>query len=139
MIILDSNVLSELMRPRPDKSVVEWLARHTNDELSTTSVTIGEIWYGIERLPDGRRKAQIAEAAERATGALRDRILPFDTAAARLYASLVARRDRSGHPISGFDGQIAAICRVRDASLATRNVKDFAETGVEIINPWQSL
>ncbi len=136
LIILDTNVLSELMRPTPDAAVVNWVESRQGDELWTTSVTLAEIYYGIERLPDGRRKDQIQAAGVLAIGALDGRILPFDAAAAQQYSQIASGRDRAGLPIDGFDGQIAAICAVHGAGVATRNVKDFLGTGIEIIDPW---
>jgi toxin FitB len=138
LIILDTNVLSELTRPAPDPLVAHWVESGDGDELWTTSITLAEIYYGIERLPAGRRKDQIKAAANRAIAALDGRIMAFDAPAARHYAQLAAARDRAGLPIDGFDGQIAAICAVNGASVATRNVKDFLGTGIEIIDPWQA-
>lgn len=94
--------------------------------------------YGIERLPQGRRKAELRSAATELFEGFADQVLAFDTAAAVQYALVVSRRDRSGLPIDGFDAQIAAICRARGAALATRNVADFKETGLKVINPWDS-
>jgi len=137
MIILDTNILSEIMRPKPDQAVVRWVTDVAGDELWTTAITVAEIRYGIERLPYGSRKLEISATAERAFGLVRDRVLAFDAAAAREYALLVAERGRAAKPIDGFDGQIAAICRCHGASLATRNVKDFPGTGIELLDPWQ--
>ena len=137
MIILDTNVLSELMRPQPSPVVRDWIGRQVPDELCTTAVTVAEIRYGLERFPDGRRKASLVAAATEVFTALEQYIYPFDTNAAMAYAQIVARRDGLGLPIEGFDAQIAAICQTRGAALATRNGKDFEETGVGVINPWQ--
>ncbi len=136
MIIVDTNVVSELMRPAPDAVVADWVRRHGGRQLWTTSITLAEIYYGIERLTDGRRKERIQTTASQLFGSYPDRILAFDAAAARQYSLVVADRDRVGLPIDGFDAQIAAVCRVNDASLATRNTKDFQDTGIEVINPW---
>jgi hypothetical protein len=136
MIILDTNVLSELMRPQPSPLVRDWIGQQVSDELCTTAVTVAEIRYGLERLPDGRKASLVAAATEVFT-ALGEYIYPFDTNAAIAYAQIVARRDSLGLPIEGFDAQIAAICRTRGGALATRNGKDFEETGIEVVNPWQ--
>lgn len=136
MIVLDTNVVSELMRPAPAPEVVAWLGRSARSDLHTTAVTAAEVRYGIARLPDGRRKAALLGAAQEIFGAFPAQILPFDDAAAAAYADLVARCERRGMPIDGFDAQIAAICAVHGAALATRNVGDFRDTGVEIRDPW---
>ena len=98
----------------------------------------GQILYGIERLPEGRRKEGLRSAAAETFEAFADQVLPFDTAAAEQYALVVIQREGLGLPIDGFDAQIAAICRAQRAALATRNLADFCKTGVEVINPWQA-
>lgn len=138
MIVVDTNVVSELMRPRPSERVREWLRRQAARELYTSAVTVAEVLYGIERLPAVRRQEELRSAATDVFAAFADHVLAFDSAAAREYALVVNHRERLGMPIEGFDAQIAAICRVRGAALATRNVSDFRETGIEIINPWDS-
>jgi toxin FitB len=137
MIILDTNVVSELMRPQPAAQVRAWVGARQPGEVGTTAVTVAEIRYGIERLPDGRRKDTLLSAATELFATFGDLVQPFDTAAAAWYGRITARRDGLGLPIGSFDAQIAAICRTRDAVLATRNVKDFEETGVDLIDPWQ--
>jgi len=137
VIILDTNVVSELMRPSPARAVAGWSLSQDAQDLFTTSVTLAEIRYGIERLPDGQRQAQLRAKAADIFFALADKVLPFDARAALRYATLVAGRDRAGAPIAGFDAQIAAICRTYNAALATRNLKHFRHTGVDLINPWQ--
>ena len=139
MIVVDTNVVSELMRKSPDPAVRDWVRAHPGRELCTTAVTLAEIRYGIERLPAGHRKDLLATTADDLFAAFEDQVLPFDAAAATRYAAIVARRDRAGRPIDGFDAQIAAICRAREAPLATRNVKDFEDAGIDIIDPWQSV
>ena len=138
MIVVDTNVVSELMRPFPATVVREWVVAHGAGVLYTTSITLAEIRYGIERLPDGRRKDLLRATAEDVFVAFEKQVLPFDTPAATQYASVVTDRDRVGLPIDGFDAQIAAICRAHNASLATRNLKDFHETGIDLIDPWQA-
>jgi predicted nucleic acid-binding protein len=105
-------------------------------DLFTTAITVAEIGYGVERLPDGARKALLRATATQVFSAFAEQVLAFDADAAALYGTIVTARERRGVPIDGFDAQIAAICRRHSAALATRNVKDFAQTGVELIDPW---
>jgi predicted nucleic acid-binding protein len=138
MIVVDTNVASELMRPVPSELVRDWVISQAAAELYTTAITVAEIRYGLERLADGRRKDRLKAVADEVFTAFGDYVLPFDADAAVHYALVVTRRDDAGLPIEGFDAQIAAICRARGAVLATRNVKDFLETGIDVIDPWQS-
>ena len=137
MIVVDTNVVSELMRPSPSSQVRDWVSAQARGELCTTAITVAEIRYGLERLPDGRPKDSLLATATEVFAAFSEFIQPFDADAAVWYATIVARRDRLGLPIDGFDAQIAAICRARGGALATRNAKDFAETGIDVIDPWQ--
>ena len=136
MIILDTNVVSELMRPAPNDRVRQWISGRRADELSTTAITVAEIGHGIERLPDGRRKATLLSAAADLFAAFGDLVQPFDARAAAWFGPVMVQRAGASLPIEGFDAQIASICRVHGAVLATRNVKDFVETGVDVIDPW---
>lgn len=138
MIVLDTNVLSELMRSAPDPAVRHWVMARRGRELCTTAVTVAEIRYGIERLPEGHRRALLRSTADEVFTAFSDQILPFDEAAASAYPGIVVRRETAGRPIDGFDAQIASICRARGAALATRNIKDFTDTGTDLIDPWTS-
>lgn len=138
MIVVDTNVISELMRPSPSSSVVAWVRAHNKRELYTTAVTLAEIRYGIERLDAGRRNELFMSTAEEIFAVFDEYILPFDRAAATHYAAIISTRDRAGRPIDGFDAEIAAICYAHTAMLATRNVTDFDGTGIEIVNPWRS-
>ena len=107
--------------------------------LFVTAVTEAEVLTGIAFLPEGRRKRILVDSAERAFGALmRGRVLPFDSAAAQVYAEIAAARRAAGRPISQSDGQIAAIARARSMTIATRNVRDFEDMGIDIIDPWTS-
>jgi predicted nucleic acid-binding protein len=137
VIILDTNVLSELSRQKPSEQVLTWLDARSAGETATTAITVAELRYGVARLPDGHRKALLAEAVR---GILDDdfagRIAPFDAAAAAHYAVIAAGRERAGRPISVADAQIAAICRNLRAVLATRNIRDFEGTGIELLDPW---
>jgi predicted nucleic acid-binding protein len=137
MIVLDTNVVSELMRTKPAPAVITWLQQSSGSGLYTTAVTVAEIRYGIARLPEGQRRESLHQAANEIFAAFPRQVLPFDLAAAGAYADVVAGRERQGNPIDGFDAQIAAICRSQAATLATRNAKDFADTGISIIDPWQ--
>jgi predicted nucleic acid-binding protein len=139
VIILDTNVVSELMRPEPAPQVAAWIRDRDRPELRTTSITVAEIRYGIARLPDGRRKQALLSAAGAVFQTFADQVLPFDAAAAEQYAAIASNRERSGKPISGFDALIAAVCRSHGAALATRNLPDFDCTGIETVDPWAPL
>ena len=136
MIILDTNVVSELMRSEPAPQVANWIRDRDRRELRTTVITLAEIRYGIARLPDGRRKQVLLTAADDTFSAFEDQILQVDTAVAEHYAVVASTRERAGKPIASMDALIVAVCRSRNAALATRNVADFDGTGIEIIDPW---
>ena len=136
MIVLDTDVVSELMRSAPEGHVVSWVTQQSAAELATTSVTLAEVRYGILRLPDGRRRGLLLDAFDGVFTAFHTKVLPFDAPAAAHYANIAAERERAGQPISGFDGQIAAIRRARQATHATRNTNDFAGLGLDVVNPW---
>lgn len=139
MIILDTNVLSEMLRPAPDGNVSLWMARQAASQLFTTCVTEAEIRYGIARMPEGRKRSLLAEAVNGIFGIdLAGRVLPFDSDAARAYAGIVSQRERAGRPISQFDAQIAAVGRAHGAAIATRNASDFEDCGVALIDPWKA-
>lgn len=137
MYILDTNVLSELMRMKPDPSVVKWIAERPLQQLYTTAVTAAEMRHGVVSLPKGKRRDQLQHGLD---GLLLDdfanRILPFDDAAAAEYATWVYSRQSVGLPVSQFDAQIAAIAVNHKATLVTRNVKDFSGLNANIIDPW---
>jgi len=136
MIVVDTNVASELMRPTPSPPVVAWVQARRASGLYATSITFAEVLYGIERLAESRRKDLLRAAATEVFAAFADHVLAFDGKAAVHYAAVAAGRERAGAPISGFDAQIAAICRVHDAKLATRNTRDFLDTGISVVDPW---
>ncbi len=138
MIVVDTNVLSELMKPSPDVKVRGWILSRPNSEMYTTPIAISEILYGIKRLQNGKRKELLQATAEEIFRDFEEQILPFDRRAAEYYASIVDERDRLGLPIDGFDAQIAAICRTHNAVVATRNVKDFHHCGIDVVNPWET-
>jgi predicted nucleic acid-binding protein len=139
MILLDTNVVSELMKSAPDRRVETWLASLPSSSLFTTTIVEAELRYGAAVLPPGRRRESlIADIDGMLTEEFANRILPFDSAAAVAYAAISAERRRAGRPISQLDAQIAAVARSRGAVLATRNGTDFEDCGIKIINPWSA-
>jgi len=137
MIILDTNVLSELMRPQPSPRVAAWVAKQPAAELFTTAITEAEIFYGIELIPKSKRRERLLATAEAMFAEdLGGHIFGFEGDAARAFSRIAARRRELGRPMSHADAQIAAIAQVRGARLATRNVADFADCGVTVIDPW---
>lgn len=138
MTILDTNVLSEALKPAPSDLVLSWLGRQDPSSVFITAITLAELLYGIEILPAGKRRTQLAGVLnDLFTQEFRGRILPFDEQPARVFPKIVASREAAGRPISQFDAMIAATCRARQATLATRNVRDFEHCGITVLNPWQ--
>lgn len=139
MILLDTNVLSELMRPEPNQEVVQWLNRRPDSEIWICSVTVAEIRLGISLLPQGKRRRELFIAAEQTfQDDFFERCLPFDCEAAEHYAHILAMRKQQGLPVSVEDAQIAAVALTASLALATRNVKDFVGIdGLQIVNPWE--
>jgi toxin FitB len=138
MIILDTNVLSELMRPKPSPRVSAWIGQQAATEIFTTAMTEAEIFYGIELLVKSKRREQLLAAAEALFAEdLAGRVLAFDSVAARAFSHIAAHRRGLGRPISHADAQIAAN-QVQGAWLATRNTADFTECGVDLIDPWST-
>jgi predicted nucleic acid-binding protein len=139
MIILDTNVLSELTKPAPSVRVVKWVVGRPAVSLYTTSITQAEIFHGLMLLPTGRRRRALEDAAMRMFAEdFAGRILVFGSDAARPYAQIASDRHRAGRPISQFDAQIAAIARLTGAALATRNVSDFDGCNLTLVNPWNA-
>ncbi len=137
MIILDTNIISEIMRPAAEERVMAWLRKQPLNLLATTAVTVAEIRYGLGRLPEGQRRRNLEERFRSfLTRGFYDRIMAFDAAAAEAYSLIVVERERAGRPIDAFDAMIAAIARMNGASVATRDVSGFEGCGVDIINPW---
>ena len=137
MIILDTNVVSGLMRLPPDQVVVDWLDRQPRTSVWTTSITILEIRFGLARLAEGRRRTQMTEAFEALVAeSLAGRLLSFDQADAERTAILSAERAAIGRPIELRDSMIAGIALARRAALATRNIRHFADTGIPLLDPW---
>ena len=137
MILLDTNILSEIMRPTPDQVVEAWIGQQPPASLFISTITEAELRYGAALMPKGRRRDAVSAAIEgMITEDFHGRILAFDSTATNFYAVIAANRRTSGRPITPFDAQIAAIARSRGATLATRNVADFEGCGIEIVNPW---
>ena len=137
MIILDTNVVSEFMTSPPASAVLNWLNAQETTSLFLTTITIAEIGFGLRTMPKGRRRDLLTERFEQfVTTAFEQRILSFDEDAARVYGEVLGYRREIGRPISSLDGQIAAIARSRGFSVATRNIKDFEDCQVELINPF---
>jgi predicted nucleic acid-binding protein len=137
MILLDTNVISELMRGKPSAQVVAWIEERPRSRLGITTITQAEILYGIELLPKGRRKHALLTTAQMMFSEdFRGRIFPFNSEAASAFAKIAAIRQTQGKPISQLDAQIAAIVQTVGAKLATRNVTDFAGCGIKVQNPW---
>jgi predicted nucleic acid-binding protein len=139
MIVLDTNVVSELMKRSRSEAVLAWLsAQQKVDDLSVTTITVAEVLYGIEPLPKGKRRDGLErQASTMFKQDFAGRVLPFDELAARIFALLAAGRRKLGRPIEFFDAQIAAIAQVHGATLATRDTDDFESCGVRLVNPWE--
>lgn len=138
MIVLDTNVISELMRSLPHPNVVAWIAAQPRDDLYTTSVNEAELLYGVAALPEGRRRSGLATAVEALFAEeFSGRVLPFAGNAARHYAEIVTVRRLIGQPIEGFDALIAATALSNGAAIATRDIGGFSGCGLSLINPWE--
>lgn len=139
MILLDTNVVSETMRPIPDRHVIEWLNRNESSSLFISTITIAEINYGLALLESGQRRTDLEGRFRRfISEGFDQRVVGFDRSAADEYGKMMAGRRIMGRPLSSLDGQIGAICRVRGFALATRNERDFEACGIEIINPFEN-
>ena len=139
MIIVDTNVISEVLRPHPSEQVGAWLDAQRPRDLFVTTISQAEMLLGVQLLPRGRRR----DLLETAINAIfdtdfRERVLPFDSRAARAFATIVANRRRLGKPIDNLDAQIAAIARSEGAAIATRDAAGFAGCGVSVIDPWSA-
>jgi toxin FitB len=139
LIVLDTNVVSEMMRARPEPAVLAWLDRQASGELWLSAIVAAELMFGVARLPDGTRKRQLAQAVQATLEEeFAGRVLPFDLASASVYADLCAQRERAGLPAAMADAQIAATCLAHGATLATRNHAHFEGLGLGMIDPWAS-
>lgn len=137
MIVLDTNVVSELARPKPSHAVIEWVDAQDSSTLVITALTAAEVRAGVALLPDGRRRREVGLRMESLlTETFAGFVLAFDIDSSAHYADIVAGRRHAGRPISIFDAQIAAVCHQHEARLATRNTADFTDTGIQLINPW---
>ena len=138
MIIIDTNIISEMMKVSPSTKVMTWMDKHQAIELFITTTTIAEIFYGINVLPDGNRKRSLEDSFNKTLEfAFKHRILSFDEAAAQLYGEIMGKRKMLGRPLSIFDGQIASIAIANKFSIATRNVRDFIDCEINLINPFE--
>ncbi|TFZ48399.1 type II toxin-antitoxin system VapC family toxin [Serratia proteamaculans] len=139
MIILDTNVISETLRPNPHYNVLTWLNEKDNDDLYLSAVVLAELFSGVACMPDGKRKREFRfKLAEAVQIRFDEQTLPFDTLCAMQYAELMGKNQRQGRLMSMADTQIAATCLNYGAALATRNTKDFIHCGIELIDPWQA-
>ena len=139
MIVVDTNVLSEVFRPQPSERVRVWMSGQPADSLFTTAICEAEILYGVALLPAGRRRSALEKAAKAVFSEdFEGRVLGFDSLAARAFTEIATTRRRLGRPIAEFDAQIAAIARSAGAAVATRNEEDFTDCGIDIINPWRA-
>ena len=136
MILVDTNVLSEVTKPRPAPRVIAWLEVN-EPALSVPAIALAELRYGIARLPAGRRRSGLLRFWEATCTQFRGRVVSFDERAAQRYGDMAAALDRAGRRLSVQDGQIAAVALVHGMSVATRNVRDFEAAGVAIVNPWE--
>ena len=136
-VLLDTNVVSELIRKSPDPAVEEWAAGHPLEDLFFSAVGEAELRYGAVILPSGRRRERLISDIERMLrDAFENRVLPFDSEAACAYADIAAMRRSAGRPVATADCQIAAIARSRNLAVATRNVRDFEDIDLEVVDPW---
>lgn len=135
MIVLDTNVVSELAKPTPDRTVIAWIDAQV--ELAIAATALAELRFGVARLPESKRRTKLSEAIDRfVADDLGGLVLAFDSACADAYGLIVAARERAGQPIGIADAQIAAACSVHSAVLSTRNIKDFLGTGIALVDPW---
>jgi len=137
MIVVDTNVVSEVMRPQPSPRVLDWLNQQDSTQLFISTITLAEIGYGLRVLPDGLRRRQLQTRFEQFVAqAFEERVLAFTTPAAQAYAEIMGYRKETGHTMSMPDGQIAGIALAHGFAVATRNIKDFKDCGLELINPF---
>jgi len=137
VIVLDTNVVSEAMRPEPNPGVVGWLNGQAAETLFLSSVTLAELLFGIGALPSGAKKDRRARALDRLLALFPGRVLPFDQDAARRYAEMAVIARALGRPLPTAEGYLAATAAARGFAVATRNIQHFGDTGVELIDPWQ--
>lgn len=139
IVLLDTNVVSEMMRPEASPIVLKWFSRQHSQELYSSSVSLAEIFYGIQLLPRGKRRDELLAGAEKMfTNVLAGRLFAFEDEAAHACARIASVRRKAGRPIAEMDAQIAAIAHVHGATLATRNSADFEDCGIRLVNPWRA-
>ncbi|WP_028280615.1 type II toxin-antitoxin system VapC family toxin [Arthrobacter sp. H5] len=139
MIVLNTNVVSELAKLQPEQTVIEWVDTHNSSELMITALTAAEIRAGVGLLPEGRRKQEIGTRMESLlTETFAGYVLAFDIGPSVYCADILETQTRGGRPISVFDAQLAAVCRQHNSVLATRNIADFTGTGLQLVNPWDA-
>lgn len=137
MIVFDTNVISEVLRPVPEPAVLDWLRSVPRREIWTCTVVLAELFSGVDLMPSGKRQQLLREKMEQLVPTLfMNQILVFDLLAARAYGPILAARHAMGRPIDEIDAQIAAIAKVHGAALATRNIRDFEHCGIPLVNPW---
>ncbi len=137
MIVLDTNVFSEALKPAPSDKVLQWLRQQNRAQLFLTAITVAEVFAGLESMPQGRRHADLLGGVEALLATTyAGRILPFDDSAARIFAGIVSERKALGRRILEMDAMIAAIARANHFAVATRNTADFEHCGVRLVNPW---
>jgi len=137
MIIVDTNVLSELMKHNPDQAVITWADNQASQAITTTSITSAEIYAGLGALPDGKRKKELLAAFADILSEMIDVVLPFDQAAAECYGALTARLRSDGKTIGQSDSMIAAIALIHDGTVVTRNTRHFEHCNIELANPFE--
>jgi predicted nucleic acid-binding protein len=138
VIVLDTNLIAEAMRPDPNPAVVSWLNGQSAETLYLSSVTLAELLFGIGAIPTGARRDRLAQALDRLLALFPGRVLPFDQDAARRYADMAVTARAAGHPLPVSDGYIAATAASRGFAVATRNTRDFQTIGVDLIDPWHA-
>jgi predicted nucleic acid-binding protein len=138
VIVLDTNVIAEAMRPEPNPAVVSWLNGQSAETLYLSSVTLAELLFGIGAIPSGARRDRLAQALDRLLALFPGRVLPFDQDAARRYADMAVTARAAGHPLPVSDGYIAATAASRGFAVAARNTRDFQNIGVDLIDPWHA-
>jgi predicted nucleic acid-binding protein len=139
MILFDTNVISETLRPVPEPAVLSWLRLIPRPEIWTCTIVLAELFSGVDLMPAGKRQWLLREKMEQMVPALFvGQVLAFDLPAARAYGPILAARKARGRPINQIDAQIAAIALTNNATLATRNTPDFEDCGIPLVNPWQS-
>jgi len=135
--LLDTCVLSEMVKSAPDAHVIQWLEARKPHELCISAMTWGELQRGIARLPQSKRRSELTVWLEQLEAGFEDRILAFDQKASEVWAQMVVQAEAQGKSIAAFDSIIAATARACDCKLVTRNVRDFASAAIDMLNPWQ--